>query len=339
MRSKQAYEALLEKGYPVDKCGYNQNDALESNDDLETLMDMLLKLTNKRGQHPVITMNAIMTNPDFEKIKEHGYNWYFSEPFTKTLERYEGREQVMKLYKKGIRLGVFRPQLHGREHVNIGRWMIALQNGVPSILEAFYWNMFSVHAERNTSYPMEYMDALAPQNKEDNDLYKLSIEEAATLFKSFFGYSSETFIAPCFIWDSSLQPTLRKVGIKGIQGMFYQNQPTYSVPKYKTKYHYCGQNLGNGQYYIMRNVTFEPALNPNKDCVEGALSEIDLAFKWKRPAIISSHRVNYIGSIHPENRENGLKQLKGLLKQVIKKYPDVEFMSSDQLLNEFKING
>ena len=73
MHSKEAYDALLQKGYPVDQCGYNRNDALESNKDLEGLRDMLLTVSNKKGQYPVITMNTIMTNPDFEKIKEEKY--------------------------------------------------------------------------------------------------------------------------------------------------------------------------------------------------------------------------------------------------------------------------
>jgi hypothetical protein len=339
MRSKEAYDALLKKGYPVNQCGYNRNDSLESNSDLEGLRDMLLSVVNIHGQHPVMTMNVIMTNPDFIKIEKNNFSEYYSEIFTDTLNRYKNSEKVLDLYKEGLNLGIFRPQLHGIEHVNVKRWMKSLQNGDKGIHEAFSWGMFSAHTEINPQYLMEYMDALAPESPEDNQRLKKGIVEAATLFTKVFGYQSKTFIAPCFIWDSSLQPTLSMVGVKGIQGMYYQNQPTYAEPKYRTIYHYVGQYLGNDQIYIMRNVGFEPALVKTKDWVTSALKEIDIAFTWHKPAIISSHRVNFVGNIHPENREYGLGQLKLLLESVIQKYPDVEFMSSDQLLIEIIKNN
>ena len=59
--------------------------------------------------------------------------------------------------------------------------------------------------------------------------------------------------------------------------------------------------------------------------------QICTAFKWNKPAIISSHRVNFCGEIDPENRSKGLQALKALLKRVAKHYPDVEFMSSVEL--------
>ena len=39
MSSKEAFNSLLNKGYPVDQCPYNKYDALESNQDLEMLFD------------------------------------------------------------------------------------------------------------------------------------------------------------------------------------------------------------------------------------------------------------------------------------------------------------
>jgi len=68
-----------------------------------------------------------------------------------------------------------------------------------------------------------------------------------------------------------------------------------------------------------------------KDWVNSCLNDIDMAFRWNKPAIISSHRVNYIGALDPGNRENGLSQLKQLLKEVVSRWPDVEFMTSAEL--------
>ena len=64
-----------------------------------------------------------------------------------------------------------------------------------------------------------------------------------------------------------------------------------------------------------------------------ALAEIKMAFSNNKPAIISTHRLNFIGSLVEKNRNNGLKLLQELLLKVILKWPDIVFMSSDELLD------
>ena len=61
------------------------------------------------------------------------------------------------------------------------------------------------------------------------------------------------------------------------------------------------------------------------------MKQIETAFRWNKPAIISSHRVNFCGHIDPKNREKGLDSLKQLLQEIVKKWPDVEFMAADEL--------
>jgi hypothetical protein len=72
-------------------------------------------------------------------------------------------------------------------------------------------------------------------------------------------------------------------------------------------------------------------MNEKKDCVSKALHEIQNAFLWNKPAIISMHRVNFIGSINQNNRERNLKLFKELLDEIDKLWPDVEFLSSKDL--------
>jgi hypothetical protein len=81
----------------------------------------------------------------------------------------------------------------------------------------------------------------------------------------------------------------------------------------------------------VRNAYFEPFSDPSIDWVGSCLKDISKAFFWKIPAIISAHRVNFIGAIVPENRENNLMLLNRLLGSVLKTWPEVEFMTSDQL--------
>ena len=89
------------------------------------------------------------------------------------------------------------------------------------------------------------------------------------------------------------------------------------------------------QKYTVRNAFFEPSLrSKNFDNVKNCLLQIENAFFWKKPAIISSHRVNYIGRINKKNRQSNLIMLKELLSQIIRKWPEVEFLSSDELVGD-----
>lgn len=62
-----------------------------------------------------------------------------------------------------------------------------------------------------------------------------------------------------------------------------------------------------------------------------------------KPAIICSHRVNYVGFIDEHNRDRSLKMLGRLLGKILLKWPEVEFMTSNNLadiiLREHELHG
>ena len=96
--------------------------------------------------------------------------------------------------------------------------------------------------------------------------------------------------------------------------------------------HYQGERNPAGQLHLIRNCVFEPSQFPkNYDNTGECLKGIQNAFFWRKPAIITAHRLNFIGYIEPENRERNLEQFRSLLKLTLKKWPDVEFMTSVEL--------
>ena len=222
---------------------------------------------------------------------------------------------------------MFHPQFHGREHVNVVRWIEALKKRTPEIMFTFDNNTtFSGDGDYNF---MEVLDYNTP-----DDLFQMkeSLKEGLDLFENIFGFRSKSFIPPCYAWDSEVEETLAKNGVKYIQGLFVQSVPTGTFEVYKNKYHFLGNKNKHGQYYLVRNCFFEPSLaENNSNPVEECLRRINIAFNWNKPAIISSHRINFMGSLDPKNREVNLKLLDSLLKKIIKRWPDVEFMTSDQL--------
>ena len=78
-------------------------------------------------------------------------------------------------------------------------------------------------------------------------------------------------------------------------------------------------------------MVYEPTDSRGLDWVAFTVKQIEAAFRWKRPAVISSHRVNFCGHIDSKNRVEGLESLKKLLGAIIKKWPEVEFISASEL--------
>ncbi|RZS98462.1 hypothetical protein [Cecembia calidifontis] len=333
MPSKSAYESLLAKGYPVDKSIYNRFDSLESDEDLEALMEVLSSVKDKNYNPAIFTLNNILTNPDFGKILSSNYEGYHYELFTETLKKSKKSEKVFDLYQQGIRNKLFQTQYHGREHVHVNNWMRNLRNRNTQFLDAFKEGSFTINDNRGFSCRYECLDAMATYSEDDFNSIKESIEHGLRLFKEIWGFQSRSIIAPCYTWSKPLEKVFRDNGINYIQGSRAQREPISLNQPFKIYRNYCGKKSHDGLIYLVRNVGFEQIESGDDNIVNTALKQIQTSFFWGKPAIISSHRVNYIGSIDEGNRTSNLSLLKILLKEIVKRYPDVEFLSSDQLGN------
>lgn len=149
------------------------------------------------------------------------------------------------------------------------------------------------------------------------------------LFNRIFGFKSRSFVPSCSIQGEHIDQVLYEGGI-----MYHQCGQQFrpiGEGKIKAINRFWGQRNKYNQMYWRRNCTFEPSRNQDYDWVDSCLKEINIAFRWGKPAVINSHRVNYIGSIFPENRSKSLKSLKKLLNKALRKWPDLEFMTSDNM--------
>ena len=324
--SNEVYSKFISRGFDISNSDYNRLDTLETNDDLTMLYAVLRSFKDGMGNYPVITANCVVGNPDFHKIKESDFSEYYFEPVTETLKRYPNRDMVETLWKQGNSEGIFHPQFHGREHVNVVRWMEALRKKTPEIMFTFD-NETTFSGEGDYNF-MEVLDFNTP---DDISKMKESLEEGLDLFEKIFGFRSKSFIPPCYTWNSDVEETLHNNGVKYIQGLVIQSVPTGSFGNYTRKYHFTGNTNSFGQYFLIRNCFFEPSLNKNIDTLEECLNRIKIAFRWKKPAVISAHRINFMGSLDENNRKNNLSLFHELLTRIIKQWPDVEFMTTDKL--------
>jgi len=329
--TKIALTSLEKHGIEISRCHYMMYDSLADEDDLNYLFELLAKHRDHTNNHPVITANSLTANPDFEKIRSGNYKKYYYEHFTETLKRYPKHANSFAIWKQGIEVGVFHPQSHGREHLNISKWMHDLQNANKETRLAFDLGIFGLSAHITKVKRGSYLAAYDGAGEELKYDRKIIIDEALKQFKETFGYPSLSFIAPNYIWDEEVENCLQNGGVKYIQGSRTQRISRRINDPLQVKRHYLGEKNNVGQHYLVRNAYFEPSSQPDKDWVNYCLNEIKTAFRYRKPAIIGTHRVNYIGHIDPENRDRNLKLLDHLITAIQKKWPDVEFLSSDKL--------
>lgn len=333
MSSKQDRNTLIKKGFSFEKQSFNMFDALESNDDLTALYDVLRKHRDATGRHPVFTAVSIVANPDFDKIKEDKFQQYHYEPFTETLKRYPNHDIVIDLYNQGIEERLFYPVFHGREHLNVQRWLRALQSGNKSVLTTFEHQVTAVHIGMDNEFIGDFQAAFDLDTPEDLSYMKTVLAEGLDIFENLWGYKSPYFVATNGPFNNSLEPVLASKGVKYILGERFQQEPLGNG-QYKKHVHYIGMRNKLNQVYLTRNAAFEPAIiegGLNKNPIENCLKSIERAFRWGKPATISTHRINYIGYNEEDNRRINLKLLDLLLSQIITKWPEVEFMTSVEL--------
>ena len=335
MPSLDVYKKLLKNGVPVDKSSFSMFDSLESEDDLNELFHVLTSHKDFKGSHPIITACAVVANPDFEKIKASGMRDYFYEPITETYKKYPNHSKSFEIWKNGIENRLLWPQFHGREHLNPKEWLKCLNSGDKSEMLAFEnKTLLALTNPIVSKRKLGYMSAFDFETIDELNSFEEIIESGLNLFEYLFGFRSTSFVAPTSVRSDKMDSFLFKNGIKYHQ-MGQQTLPF--AEDYKIKDRRWGNKNQFGQIYWRRNTRFEPSITKN-DWVESVLNDADIAFRRGKPIVISSHRVNFIGGLVKENRENTLKLLDSLLNKLLKKYQDIEFMSSDQLGEEIKNN-
>jgi hypothetical protein len=333
MPSKQVYKQCLQAGYRVDRNAYERYDSLASGDDLELLFNLLNNCKDRHGNSAVITANILTANPDFEKIKSFGFQQYFYETITETFNRYPKHSNCLNLWKKGKDQGIFFPQSHGREHLNVSMFMRALQQGDQDVHFGFEHEMPGTIPRGKPDGGNKYVEALRYKDNYDKEEKLSIIVEGLKLFELLMGYGSKTFIPPNYLWSPDYDSVIASKGVQFYQGQRKMIEP---LPNGRVQLHplRLGERNSYGQLYLIRNAVFEPALSDTTDDpVNRCLKDISCAFRMNKPAIISSHRLNYVGFIDEKNRDRNLRMLERLLNQIKIRWPEVEFLTSVQLSN------
>jgi hypothetical protein len=321
-------DKLLKKYEP--NLWMHYHDTFESAADLNHLFEVLNSFKSKKKKTAKVTFLMNPSNPSFEKIKQNNFETFCSEPFLETLNKRKDGKEIFSLYQQAKSSNLLEVGFHGREHLNVQQWMKDLQSNDTFAHLGFEnktWGLSKAYIPGcKKSYRATY--DIAEYRELEN--LKINIKEGIDIMNRTFHQNTSYFLAPNGPYHLSLNSELQKNGINYIGLAKLHNNPL-ETKWYQKKLFWLGKNTKEGLKVITRNVMFEPGSSRQIDPVNHALSQIQVAFRYGKPAVISSHRANFVGGMDADYRDKNLALLKMLLFEILKKWPEVEFMTSSEL--------
>jgi len=325
--SKCDFDGLVKAGILNKDCSvYDRCDSIARSEDLSCLFEVLSKYKGVDGKSVVVSAFMNPANPDFDKIRECDYREYHYETFLETLDKEGEKDKVQALWSNGIEDHLLHPEYHGREHLSTPLWMEALQKD-EKVKKAFDHRYYSVSTDSIPREASQFRPTLYFDNNEQKEWLKTALSEGLDIMTDIFGYTPIAFAPSNGVSHPDFDKVLYDKGIVGLHNP-YRYEPDGNGGGVYAK---CGKENAIGQTYYNRNCVFEP-IQSSYDTVDFCMAQIQGAFNWHKAAIISTHRVNYMGSIDSNNREKGLKELDRLLTAITKKWSDVRFMSTDEYI-------
>lgn len=337
MPSRQAWGRLRAAGIRVDRSRYDSLDCLENREDFQSLMNVIDSHRDASGRPATFTFNTVMGNPDFESIERDGFEQFHHQHLFDSYRHYHGEELQPEWFEAMARR-LIQPQFHAREHLNVPLWMHDLKSGHAEARLAFSESFYGLTTQTASERQVNYLAAFWTESTSELESTRDRLQDGLRMFHETFGFHSKTFIACNYILPEEAEPLLERAGVHLLQGQRGQFVPSAEGSSGRIRRTFTGQRTKTGLLRSVRNVMFEPFESDSIDWVNAALRQISQSFALNRPAIISSHRVNYTGGLSRSHRDRSLRMLDTLLYRVRSRWPQVEFISSDQLLDEMMSN-
>ena len=332
-RNAQVYSDLISIGYTdivSEKLQPMYKNTLESETDLENLCNSLVKYKDSLGRFPVITANMIMSNPDFDRIKMNKFSNYFVIPITKGFPSGWGDwSTVVRGWKKAIRRKVWVPEYHGFSHFNYRNWMRGLRNKDSRLLDFFDKRLVTSSDEFRvlSEYGVHLGDAWVFQS------YKEQFSDICNgleIFNTLFRRYPRTTIPPNNVWNSSTYRAFSKANVRFIQSEKESTKSTIGVRN---------MDLSTISDVITslllqfgplrkhhRNVRLEYTAVDESE----AVTSTEQLFKSSVPAIVDTHRVNYVSGVDASLPQKSLRRLESYLRAILED-DKIVFLTDNEL--------
>jgi hypothetical protein len=288
---------------------------------LEAISRILAGFSDPEGRHPVMTLGIILASADGEKIKSTGS--YHRQAISVTTHG-----SLLRAMHDGAEAGVFSLQLHGLEHFWPPALMMASESNKP-VRDWLYSAPVSITEDLPSHLQSRWISATSlPAKSLGNAEISQAVKEEIGCFKAVFGTAPRVAVPPTFIWNKSVETAWSEGGIDVVvtPGARYESRDAAGRPSAAGEAIYNGQVSDAGAVYMVRNSYFEPSLGHT---AEIAITALDSKTRLGRPALLETHRFNFLGS--EDKKTHSMEELKRFLQQALDKYPTLAFLSTGQL--------
>ena len=328
LRNRESREILKRQGLRLDDFHFDQYDCLEQKEDWDRLEETLTVNLDSEQNPAKISGFFVTRNIDFEATRDSGYYKLFTELCNETYRKYglvDSYNAVINLIEKGL----ISPQFHAREHINYPLIERALQLRNVDLLKSMRVESMA-GLDNLCTATADYTASFALDRSSDFRQIQFIMKQGLEEFHRLWTKSPIHFTPPAGFYLSGFDSTLIQAGIRLLDTPFksYNGERKFK----NIKFSWNGGWSDGGLRTVVRNCLFEPFWNPNWDWVDYTLSQIDAAISMGKIANISCHRVSFVGGIDEKVRNRGNTDLTMILRLVKKKWPEIKFIGSEDLL-------
>lgn len=292
---------------------------LETPSDLDRLFKILRKYSGIDGLPCIFTAFTCMGNPDFAAMRSNGFSEYVDIGLDKGVPAGWERGDITGKMRKGLEEGVWAPEFHSfLHHTSPKKLMERLNSSGKDGKMAR--ELFEIKCYYQGEHIPEYIDLNV---KEQFDW----VSRCMTRFNNIFGFkphaavTSDAYPETEIVWAANgiTAICLKNCRINSGEVIVYPTKPWNLQNVYEKIGNY---NPAINAVYNIRNVFFECTMDKSPargHSVEEVIPVINNRLKvLNEPAIISTHRLNYI-SLDKELVDLRCKELEKLLASLQEK--------------------
>lgn len=280
--------------------------SLETVEHMQRLFEVLQAFRGGDGRPVVFSPMVLVGNPDFDAIEANGFTAYVDIGIDQGWPAPWRGEGTIEKAREGMKLGIWRPEYHGRTHHYSGqRWVDVLRGREDDTLLGFFaLRMFGI-SECKVGIEYDDMDEAAQY-----EWTKVGIER----FERCFGRRPD-----CAINSDATEVTERVWQRFGVKVRLNAQNKGRTMGE---------TNPDTGMFYITRNVMLEPQGQPddqtNRGC-SGAYAKTLEVWAANQPACVSIHRKNFT-SLDPEEDATSWSQFEQYLSSIQTNHPDAAYL-------------
>ena len=283
---------------------------LESAADVRALAETLAEFRGGDGFPPVWQPNLVVAAPDYPRLRAPQFECdhvpLLDYPEVPPRWRRPGAWNEML---KAAEEGLWWPELHGLHHIPETGWLVALRRGIADARRAHEQQSAVCTAVEVSG---EYDPSEPPRDRTRR------LELAVAKFSALLGRVPTSFCPPDYRWDERTEADAERLGIRILQGRGEQHGARFPrLRRALLRQRWPGDF--NPRLDMPPRIAFEPrALETSAERVNAEAVQRAAREAWQRgqPAVVSTHRVNYV-HLDPSWSAAGRAQLRDLLMRLV----------------------